>query len=121
MDEETDTDAAQARKYRKQAAFAEADAAQVRAILANLLTDWDGDDELIGLREKIADKLRWAQDDKHSAPELNNGTVMVTLDDDWTYLCRVCGGSGPDETKWLATYLRSEETNRHVYEVKQTR
>ena len=121
MDQQTDTDADQMRKYRRQAALAEADAAQARAILANLLTDWDGDDELIGLREKIADKLRWAQPDKHVAPELINSQVMVTLDGDWMFLCQVTAGNGPADTRWLATYLRSEETNKHVYEVKQTR
>ena len=126
-------EAAQMRKYRRQAALAEADAAQIRSLLANLLCDWDGDDELACLREKIEEKLDWKITPCRHADgvpagvrelvELINGTVTITLDDDWTHLCRVCGGDGPDgtDTKWLATYLRSESTNTHVYEVKQTR
>ena len=125
---------AQMRKYRRQVAMAEADAAQIRSLLANLLTDWTGDDELAVLREKIEEQLRWNRHprapgmrdldiSRECATELNNGTVTVTLDDDWTHLCRVCGGDGPDgtDTKWLATYMRSESTNTHVYEVKQTK
>ena len=110
----------QTRKYRREAAKAEADVAVARSILANLLCDWEAQDELEAIREAIAEKLHWNREPGLS-PELNNGTVTIDLDGDWTYLCRVCGGYGPGDTRWLATYLRSESTDRHVYEVKQTR
>jgi len=114
-------EAAQVRKYRREVAQLEREAASARSILANVLCEVKADDEIAGLREAISQHLRWRQPDKHVAPELINSQVMVTLDGDWMFLCQVTAGNGPADTRWLATYLRSEETNKHVYEVKQTR
>ncbi len=115
---------AQTRKYRQKAHAAWDALEDAKKALAALISQTakpiparlhEADAALDDLRELIADELQWDTNHRYYFDtKLITGTVTVEYDNEW-----VITGTGPDNTRWKADYVGSEDPTNHMFVVEQ--